>query len=205
MKMPKPEGGDFEPCPAGNQFAVCNRLIDLGTQETSFNGKPKRQHKLYIEFQVPSERTSEGEPFAVGNRYTFSSSDRATLRKHLESWRGKKFADEEIEGFDLQNILGKPCCLNIVHTERNGSVYADIASVGGIPKGSTPPALEGDVTYLSLDPEDFDPQAFAALSDKLKETITKSPEYAALTQGTTAADSSSPPMTSEVSDSGIPF
>lgn len=80
MKMPKPEGGDYEPCPAGNQLAVCSRLIDLGTQETTFNGQAKRQHKLYIEFQVPGERNSEGEPFVVGNRYTFSSSEKATLR-----------------------------------------------------------------------------------------------------------------------------
>jgi hypothetical protein len=203
MKMPKPEGGDFEPCPAGSQLAVCSRLIDLGTQETSYNGKPKRQRKLYVEFQVPGERTSEGEAFAVGVRLTFSSSDKSTLRKHLESWRGKRFADEEIEGFDLRNILGKPCSLSIVHTERNGSTYADITNVGGIAKGSAVPALEGDTVYVSLDPEDFEPETFEALSDKLRETIAKSPEYKALPQP--SGVTSSVTLTDEVDDDGAPF
>ncbi|MHA1379626.1 MAG: hypothetical protein ACTSRG_14730 [Candidatus Helarchaeota archaeon] len=42
---------------------------------------------------------------------------KATMRKFLESWRGKKFTKEELEGFDLQKILGKPCQLQIIHSD----------------------------------------------------------------------------------------
>ncbi|KAA5547010.1 hypothetical protein FYK55_00910 [Roseiconus nitratireducens] len=204
MKMPKPDGGDYEPCPAGNQLAVCARLIDLGTQSTTYAGKPKRQRKLYIEFQVPGERTADDQPFVVGNRYTFSSSERATLRQHLESWRGRRFTNEEIEDFDLRNILNKPACLSIVHNERGGNLYADIAHFSGIPKGTSGPALEGPTTYLSLDPEDFDPEVFEALSDRLKETIAASPEYQALTSGATTSQSAATQPTGP-DDENIPF
>lgn len=206
MRMPKPDHHDFDPCPAGNQFAVCCRLIDLGTQETSYQGKPRRQRKVYIEFQVPGERTADGEPHTVGNRYTFSSSEKATLRKHLESWRGRKFTDEEIAGFDLRNILGTPACLSIVHTDRNGSTYADIASVGGLPKGATPPTLEGETAYLSLEPDAFDSQTFESLSGKLRETIASSPEYQALQRrGVTTADPPAGRAEHEHAEDVIPF
>jgi hypothetical protein len=189
MKMPAPPtDGHFEPCPAGNHFAVCSRLIDLGTQETHFQGQPKRQRKIYVEFQIPTERTSEGDPVTVGIRYTFSSSEKATLRKHLESWRGRKFTDDEIAGFDLRAILSKPACLNVVHSERSGNTYSDIASIGSLPKGTTPPTLEGDPVYLSLDPEDFEPATFESLSEKLRETIASSPEYKALREGEPSTD-----------------
>lgn len=87
--------------------------------------------------------------------------------------------------------------MNVVHTERNGSTYADVASIGGIPKGSQPPKLEGEPVYLSLDPEDFEPETFDSLSDKLKEIIIASPEYEALLQ--TSSEGSAE------DESGAPF
>ena len=116
MKMPAPEQHvDYEPCPAGTHAAVCSRLIDLGTQKTSFQGQTKYQRKIYLEWELPAERMSDGRPFAVGQRYTFSSSPKATLRQHLEAWRGRRFEDEEIEGFELRDVLRKPCLINVVH------------------------------------------------------------------------------------------
>lgn len=203
--MPKPQSSDFQPCPAGNQLAVCARLVDLGTQETTYKGKPKQQRKLFVEFQVPGERNAEGDPFTVSNRYTFSSHEKATLRKHLESWRGKRFTDDEITDFELRNILGKAACLTIVHTHHNGTTYADLTNVAGLPKGSTAPTLEGETVYLSLDPDDFEPNVFQSLTAKLQETIAKSPEYRSLNQPNTAGGYSTEPMTNELDSDGIPF
>ena len=181
MKMPAPtETSDYAPAPAGNHLAVSCRLIDLGTQQTSYQGKPKRQRKIYLEWQLPGERTADGLAVTVGNRYTLSSSEKATLRKHLESWRGRRFENDELAGFDLRNILGKPCLLSIVQSTRDGKTYADVANVAALPKGTTPAATEGSTVYLSLEPDDFEPAIYESLSDKLKETIAASPEFQAL-------------------------
>ena len=200
MKMPAPnETSDYAPAPAGNHLAVSCRLIDLGTQQTSYQGKPKRQRKIYLEWQLPGERTGEGLAVTVGNRYTLSSSEKATLRKHLESWRGRRFENDELEGFDLRNILGKPCLLSIVHSTRDNKTYADVANVAALPKGTTPAAIEGSTDYLSLEPDDFEPAVYESLSDKLKETIASSPEFQALNYG--ADDQAA----NTVNDTDIPF
>lgn len=181
--MPAPEQNvDFEPCPAGTHIGLCCRVIDLGTQETTYQGQVKHQRKVYIEWQLPDEQTEGGRPFAVGQRYTLSSSPKATLRQHLEAWRGKRFEDHEIAGFDLRTLLGKPCLINVVHQTRDGRTYADVASLSPLPKGTQAPALADAPVYLSLEgPNEYEPAVFAELSERLRETIARSPEHQRVT------------------------
>jgi hypothetical protein len=180
MPAPPAEHTDYQPAPAGSHIAYCTRLIDLGTQATTYNGKPRQQHKLYVEFQLTNALTTDGEPFAVGNRYTLSSSEKSTLRKHLESWRGKRFGDDEIAGFDLKRILGKPAIITTVHSTRTDKTYADLTAIAAIPKGTQLPPFESPTVFLSLDPEEFEPAVYESLSDALKAVIAKSPEFQSL-------------------------
>lgn len=74
----------------------------------------------------------EEKPRIISKEYTLSLSDKATLRRDLESWRGQRFSDDDIYvvGFDLQNILGKPCQITVGHnTSKTGKTYADIAGI----------------------------------------------------------------------------
>lgn len=206
MKLPKPSQ-DFEQCPAGNHVAICCRVIDLGTQETTYMGQPKRQHKVYLEWQIPHERTLDDAPHIVGKRYTLSSSERSNLRQDLESWRGKRFKDSDFEGdqaFDLASILGAHCLVTVITSERDGKRYADVGTVAAIPKGTAKPPLEGPTTYLTLEPDGFEPDVFARLSDRLKQTIAQSPEYQALTE-TVPNGSQSDNQYNHDTDDGIPF
>jgi len=41
----------------------------------------------------------------ISKRYTMSLGEQSTLRKDLESWRGKKFTPEELQGFDLNACI----------------------------------------------------------------------------------------------------
>ena len=68
-------------------------------------------------------------PRAISREYTLSLHKKANLRADLESWRGKGFTDRELEGFDLENILGKNCMLNIIHKQTEKAIYANIVSV----------------------------------------------------------------------------
>lgn len=174
------QGGDFEPAPAGSHIAVCVRVIDLGTQEVTFQGQTKQQHKVSIAWELPDERRDDGKPFLITNRYTLSMHEKSTLRKHLESWRGRAFSHEEIGpggSFKPRNLLGVGCMLSIIHQERNGRTYANISSVSKMPKNMQTPAAENPLIYFSLKPDEFNEDQLGALSERMQETITASPEY----------------------------
>ena len=191
MFLPKPEGGNFTPPPAGNHVAICYRFLDLGTQSIEWKGAQKLQRKVLISWELPHELMIDGEyagqPFTIGRRYTWSMSEKANLRHDLESWRGKAFTDEDFSGpkrFDIRNVLGKPCMLSIVHESKDGSTYANIKGIGAMPKGMTVPQPVNKPVYFSLERDFFDNAILDGLSDKLKETIKGSPEYRELVDGT---------------------
>ena len=181
MKLPEQSsGGSFEKCPAGNHLAVCFEVIDLGTQETNFNGEKGEKHQIWIGWETPMETMDDGRPFVIGRRYTLSSDERSTLRKHLESWRGRSFTDEDFGNFDIAAVIGKGCFLNVVHKEKGDRTYANIESVAALPKGTQTPELVNDPVQIDLD-ESFNVDAFNNLSDRMQETIAASPEYQSLT------------------------
>jgi hypothetical protein len=183
MQLPKPsEGGDFTPPPAGVFPAICYRFVDLGTQTTNWEGQVKRQHKIMLSWEITDtdERMEDGKPWTISQRYTWSMSDKANLRKTLESWRGKPFEEADFGpgGFDTKNLVGAPCLLSIIHATKEGKTYANISSVTKLPKGMLGGALVNEAAYFSL--EDFDAELFAKFSDSLQDTIKASPEYQAL-------------------------
>ena len=131
-------GGNFIPCPPGQHSAVCVDIVDMGLLEVKFGKEaPKSQHKIRIVWQV-EEVMADNRPFIVQRRYTLSLHEKATLRKDLESWRGKQFTAEELEGFDLEVLLGIPCLLNVIQEKKDGSTYANVASIMRLPKVMTP-------------------------------------------------------------------
>jgi hypothetical protein len=167
--MAKDSGGEgFEPIPAGTYVARCVSVVDLGVQETPWGGK----EKVYLGFEVPSERVEwkdqdgkehEGPAF-IGSRYTLSINEKSILGQHLTSWRGKPFDEDERKGFDLFTVLGVPCMISVIHTEKNGKTYANINSIMRLPKGTECPPAESElVAYTPMDAE------HAGNFDKLQE------------------------------------
>lgn len=135
-------GGDFELTPAGNQQAVCVFVEDIGTHEGSWQGKPIMRHQIVLCWELAEAMTkgeNAGKPFMVSKFYTLSLSDRATLRKDLESWRGKAFTEDDLKnGFDVEKLKGVNCLLNIVHEEKNGNTRARVASISPLLKNMAP-------------------------------------------------------------------
>jgi len=132
------KGETFEPAPAGAHAGICVDIVDLGVLQVTYGKQTKEQHKVRICWQI-DENMEDGKPFLATKRYTLSLHEKAALRKDLESWRGKPFTDEELKGFDLEVLLNKPCLLNINHTTRQGSTYADVTSIMRLPKAMTAP------------------------------------------------------------------
>lgn len=191
MYLPEPTGQQFKPPPAGNHAAICYRFIDLGTQLVEWKGTQKTQRKVLISWELPTELMIDGDlagkPFTIGRKYTWSMSEKSSLRHDLEAWRGRAFTNDDFAGpqrFNVKNILGKACLINVVHTEKDGNTYANIGGVSPIPRGMAIPDGVNEIVYFTLDMPFFDARTLDGLSDKLKETIKASPEYRDLMSGT---------------------
>jgi hypothetical protein len=177
--MPANTGGNFEMAPGGTHIAVCYRYVDLGTQDGSYQGKPRKAHKVMITWELVDEKMADGRPFSISKTYTLSSHEKSGLRKDLEAWRGAKFTDEEIQRFDLSTLMGKPCMLNVVHNDKGEQTYANVGGIMRLPKGSASPARVNETIFFDLDARPFDAETYAKLGERLRETIAKSPEYKA--------------------------
>jgi len=171
-------GKEFEKLSQGAHMAVCDMLVNLGTQKTEWQGSVKYQPKIYIRFQVPAERidiNGEDKPMVIGEVFTLSLSEKSKLRPLLESWRGKGFTPEELEGFDITKLLGVACQLSVTHnTANNGKTYANITATMPIPKGVEPPKIEGSTTLFEGMNET--PEVYESLPNWLKEKIDESAE-----------------------------
>lgn len=120
----------FDRIKPGNYQAVCLGVFDLGLQETKdLKGNTVNKPQVYLVFEV-DETDQSGERYVIGKIYTDSFHEKSNLRKHLESWRGRQFTDNELENFDVNSIINKNCFLNITHN-KNG--YPQIDSITPVP------------------------------------------------------------------------
>lgn len=123
------KNADFLPAPEGVHDAVCVDVVDLGLVEVTWKGKTNKSHKVRITWELDKEMPEGKGRFIAMNRYTFSMDKKSNLRKMLKSWRGRDFTNEEMNGFDLEKIVGVPCQLVISHNEKDGTIYANVESV----------------------------------------------------------------------------
>lgn len=190
---------EFTLVPPGAHPAVCVQVIDIGIQA---GGKFAPTRKVYLRWQIPGERvqwTKDGVDHegaaAIGRTFTLSLSDKSNLRPVLESWRGKKFTDAELDGFDIKNVLGAACLVQVTHgAMHDGKAFAKVATVMSMPKGMPKPHQEGELLYFDADIPDS--KVFAKLSKWLQEKIngrlsdeaTGSTQEDGVVQGAAAAD-----------------
>ena len=185
LTMPK-AGADFELAPDGTHLAVCYRVVDLGTQPTTYKGETRHKHVILISWELSEELMQDGRPFTIGKRYTYSSHKKAALRQDLESWRGRAFTEDEFGTFDIGNLIGVNCLLNVVHdyNERTERTYANIVAIMRPPKGSPMRGSPINPSFcFSLADRPFDHATFGELSERVQEIIKQSPEYKAAIEG----------------------
>lgn len=207
-------GGDFTPVPQGMHLARCYRVIDLGTQESTYLGKTKNLAKVMLQFEVHGEDedgkaivTAKNEPMSISKNFTLSLGEMATLRKDLQTWRGKEFTADELRGFELKNVLGHWAMISVIKAMgTNGKEYTNIAGIMSVPaaiKKAGLPQGHNELKMFSIDEPDM--TLFDSFSSGLKEKIGKSPEWQS--RGKTSAPSASKaaPSGFDDMDSDIPF
>jgi hypothetical protein len=202
----KPEGGNFEPAPVGMHIARCFKLIDLGTQQKSYQGKPTGAgRKVSIAWELLGEdRMQDGRPFSLTKSYFLSLHEKAAMRKDLESWRGKPFTPEEEGAFDVSKLLGAYCMLNVIRESgENGKEYTKISAITPMMKGLQKPQPVNEIAVFDL--ENPDMAMFEAFHDKLKEIIQSSPEWKARQGGMRQATTTGTPGTNGIDEDDIPW
>jgi hypothetical protein len=148
----KAGGSDFPKAPIGTHVARCYQVIDLGHQKVEWEGKIKWTPKVLISWELlGDERMEDGKPFAISSRYTLSLSEKSVLAPMLEAWRGQPFTVSEKVGFDIKNVLGAYCMLNVVHNPVGDKVYANVSAVMALPKGTPRPAPVNKNLYFNID------------------------------------------------------
>lgn len=188
-----PEGGDIQmalthwkPKEAelpseGATMGVLIECIDLGTIYQEKWEKDAHQIRLVWELD---ELMNDGQPFVIGKTYNLSlfknGKNIAKLREDLEAWLGHEIKESELkEGFDFSKLLGLNCVMTITHSENNGKVYANIASIGAVPKGQNVLEPVNEPKFLDLDA--FDQEIFDSLPTWVQDRIKESGEYQTLT------------------------
>jgi len=180
-------GGEFTPVPQGMHLARCYRVIDLGTQDSTYLGTVKKLPKVMLQFEVHGEDdagkplvTAKGEPMSISKNFTLSLAEKATLRKDLQTWRGREFTADELRGFQIDNVLGAWAMIAITKAMgNNGKEYTNIANINSVPKAMKAALPEGHNKCAAFYIESPDMDLFDTFSDNQKAKIEQSPEWQA--------------------------
>lgn len=149
MPITLKEQSDFTPVPEGTHLARCYRIVDCGVQPDTGFGE---RHKLIITWELPKERIKAQDgtdkPMSISRIYTASLNGKANLRQDLARWRTRDFTKEELKGFVLNAILGKPCQVAVVINDKGKSA---VDGVFAAPKGVECPPQENTSMEYSLE------------------------------------------------------
>jgi len=156
--------------PNGMHRAVCVDIIDLGMQTTTFEGKTRERHMVLMIWQLDKRDTSTNKRYLAGKRYNLSLNEAATLRKDLESWRGKAFTPAEEEGFDVNKVIGANCQVIVQQVTKSTGTYANVLTVAPRAPGQAlaaenykPVVVEESDSDDSDDPFAQDPAGLASV------------------------------------------
>jgi len=178
MVVKEPES-QFIQAPVGVHAAVCVDEIDMGLVHNKFDPEADPVPTVRLVWQI-AEDMPDGKPFLIKKDYRASLHEKATLRKELEGWRGRPFTFDELAGFDLENVIGAPCMLNVVaKVSKKGKTFSNIAAIMPLAKG-----------FVKLAPRDY-----IRVKDRPK----------AETNGAAKQHTVDAPPFGEMSDDDIPF
>ena len=167
----KPKAPPVEP---GVYMAICIGFIDLGEQ---YSEKYKNyQNKGLVVWELVGETIEvdgEQKPRQLSKEFTISGSSKGNLRKFIDSWNGKTYSDEEFMEFDLFDLVGKCCQINVVLNETKE--YANVDNLMPIPRGFPTPSTA--TLPIKWDMEAWDDAVFTELPEWIQEKIKKSSQY----------------------------
>lgn len=181
----QPEKQERELLKAGTHPAYLYRVIYLGTQRKTYDGKESQSQKVWVDFELPKEvveyedkETKEKKTFirSAGAEFTLSLSEKGKLLPIIQGWLGRSLTSDELKSFDISSFLGKPAFITITHqTGKNGKTYANITAVAPVMDGYTMPSPVN--TPVEIGKEQWHGKLFASLPEFLRKKIEESNEW----------------------------
>ncbi len=157
-------------------IAVCTMVIDIGQQYSeSFK---KVENKLLIAFDIPDvliEIDGEMKPRQLSRRYTYSSNPKGNLYKLLCSWLNKKFSEDDVREFEMFNLLGRGCQVQVTVSE--DGKYNRIENVMALPRGMKAPISSNPSYTYDIDEDGFSGEKWDSLPEWVRNIIEKSEQY----------------------------
>ena len=191
MSLMAREKGKVELIWEWTYLARCVWITDLWTQLVKSKMYGDKLKKLVrFDFELPTEiyeyedkETKEKIKTTkmISTQYTNSLSSNGKMRPMLENWRGRKFSKEELNWFNLWNVLGADCQLQVIHSEC--WQYANIWNLMPLMKWIQVPLwLREKVAFWFNEDEKwriiwFDKAAFEKNPKWIQEKIMDSEEY----------------------------
>jgi hypothetical protein len=168
MTIKARKASDFIPAPAGTHLAVCVDVIDNGEVKSEFQGKTRILPKVTLRWETRKPNPKNNLPYLVQQRYTNSTHPKSNLGQMLSGWFGRALTIQETSGeFDLETLIGRCALLSVIHNERDGQIYANVAAISPLMEGmeSISPSRE----YVRVVNRPTDGQATAAHADEYDE------------------------------------
>jgi hypothetical protein len=124
MKI-KSNSGNFKPHPEYTGPSVLVDVTPLKTVQTQFG--PKEKFRFVFETR---ETKDDGTPWCVWSApFTPSYHENSALRPFLRKWMGRELSPAEVEKFDLDELVGRPAHITVIHEHSDGEIYANIALI----------------------------------------------------------------------------
>lgn len=196
----KRSGGDFELAPAGPHAARCIQLVDLGLQKSQYGIKEQVILGFELTHTLMAEGDNEGKPFMISNFYTKSLAEKANLLRDLQAWRGREFTEEELDGFDLRDVVGAPCLVTVGHVKKDDKIRAKMLSITSLPKGMTLDDAVNPIRIYDLDDPAED--VYEALPEWIQKKIGERVLGGHAAGAAAASSDEGPPP---IADDDIPF
>jgi hypothetical protein len=187
-----PAGGDdYEPVPQGRHRAVCISIYDVGSQ---YSEKFKStSHKIILGFELPDLKGEDGMPRTISKFFTFSLRKKSNFKTAMESWRGKKFTDDELENFYVDKLLGVPVEIQVLHEERGDRTSANINAFAPV-KGK----LKAEHPLVKWSVRELTHQSIPdSVPEWIRKLAERSEEYQALPKSPQGSNAVLPPENNE--------
>ena len=112
---------------------MCVDIVDMPQQQTQYGVKDM----VMLWWETEDIDPNTNKRYTVIGKFGKTLSPKGRLRPFLESWRGRKFTEAELAGFDLEKLVGANCQLQIVHEiGSTGQEWANIQAIIASPKSA---------------------------------------------------------------------
>ena len=145
------------------------QIVDWGMQENEYEGDVKVQHRVWINFELPTKRIDiekDGEtksmPRWLGKQYTLSSHEQSTMYKMISSIA--PMFDFEEDG--LEDLIGVECMVAVGTTSGGKD---KVTGVNPPIDGMEIPELENDTLIFDTSDPDYD--TFLKIPDWMKKEV----------------------------------